>query len=170
MILVSACLLGEDCKYDGSNNKNEELTAIFAEEELVPVCPERLGGLTNPRPPAEIKGGTGEDVLMNKAKVVDEEGKDLTDEFLTGARETLEKAVANECKIAIFKAKSPSCGTEKIYDGTFSGATKEGVGVATALLERSGIKVFNENNLMEAKKVKEELEDAHSTISTRNPS
>ena len=157
MILVSACLLGENCKYDGSNNQNEELQAIFSEEELVPVCPERLAELPIPRPPAEIEGGTGEDVLQNQAQVVNKEGDDLTDRFLAGARQALEKAVDNDCKIAIFKARSPSCGSKQIYSGDFDGNKKEGVGVTTALLERAGIRVFNENNLMEAKEAREEL-------------
>lgn len=157
MILVSACLLGENCKYDGSNNQNKELQAIFSEEEFLPVCPERLAELPIPRPPAEIKGGTGEDVLQNKAQVVNKEGQDLTNEFLAGARQTLEKAVANDCQLAIFKARSPSCASKEIYSGNFDGSKKEGVGVTTALLQRAGIRVFNENNLMEAKEAKEEL-------------
>ena len=157
MILVSACLLGENCKYDGGNNETEEIRAIFDEEELVPVCPEKLGGLEIPRPPAEIQNGTGEEVLMKKAKVVNQEGVDLTEEFLAGARKTLEKSSANDCKLAILKARSPSCGSEKIYDGEFSGETKEGVGVTTALLKRAGIRVFNEDNLMKAKEAREEL-------------
>ncbi|MFO7819459.1 MAG: DUF523 domain-containing protein [Halanaerobacter sp.] len=170
MILVSACLLGEDCKYDGGNNETEEIRVLFDEEELISVCPERLGGLTIPRPPAEIQNGTGEDVLQNQAEVRDKEGQDLTDEFLAGARQTLEKAVANDCKLAIFKARSPSCGTEEIYDGSFSGEQKEGVGVTTALLERAGIRVFNEDNLMKVKEAKEELENEYSSVPTRDPS
>ena len=158
MILVSSCLLGENCKYDGGNNNNQQLQAIFADQEFIEVCPEQLGGLTTLRPPAEIKGGTGEDVLTQNAKVVDKEGKDVTEEFLIGARQTLEKAVDNNCKLAILKGRSPSCGSKQIYDGTFSGTTKAGKGVTTALLEKAGIRVFNEENLMEAKKAEEELE------------
>lgn len=157
MILVSACLLGENCKYDGGSNENEELQAIFAEEELVAVCPEKLAGLSIPRPPAEIKNGTGEEVLQNKAQVVNKEGEDLTNEFLAGARQTLEKAVDTGCQLAIFKSKSPSCGSKRIYSGDFDGSKKNGVGVTTALLQRAGIRVFNENNLMEAKEAREEL-------------
>ncbi|MGM0502939.1 MAG: DUF523 domain-containing protein, partial [Bacillota bacterium] len=101
MILVSSCLLGQDCKYDGGNNDNQELKALFSEEEFIEVCPEKLGGLEIPRPPAEIKGGTGEDVLINEAQVVNEEGVDLTEEFLIGARRTLKKAIDNNCNLAI---------------------------------------------------------------------
>ncbi|MGM0369462.1 MAG: DUF523 domain-containing protein [Bacillota bacterium] len=157
MILVSACLLGDNCKYDGTNSDNQQLQAIFNEKELVKVCPEKLGGLKSPRPPAEIKGGSGEDVLRNEAQVVSKEGENLTEEFLAGARKTLEKAVDNDCKLAILKARSPSCGSKMIYDGSFSGTTKEGKGVSATLLERAGIRVFNEENLLDAKKAKEEL-------------
>ena len=158
MILVSSCLLGENCKYDGGNTDNQELKALFSEEEFIAVCPEKLGGLKSPRPPAEIKGETGEDVLINEAQVVNEEGVDLTEEFLIGARKTLKKAIDNNCNLAILKARSPSCGSQEIYDGSFSGETKQGIGVTTALLQKAGIRVFNEENLMEAKKFKEELE------------
>ena len=157
MILVSSCLLGKNCKYDGGNNNHDQLQAMFDEQKFIEVCPEQLGGLTIPRPPAEIKGGDGEDVLTQNAQVVDKEVTDLTEEFLAGARQTLEKAIDNNCKLAILKARSPSCGSNQIYDGTFSGTTKAGVGVTTALLEKAGIRVFNEENLMEAKKAEEEL-------------
>ncbi len=108
-ILVSACLLGDNCKYDGSSNKNDELIKLLKDYEIIKVCPECLGGLSIPRIPAEIKN----DRIINK------EGIDVTNEYLLGAKKTLEIARRNNIKVAILKKNSPSCGSNKIYDGTF---------------------------------------------------
>ncbi|HSN58423.1 MAG TPA: DUF523 domain-containing protein [Clostridiaceae bacterium] len=141
MILVSACLCGTNCKYSGGNNLSGEVLRLLAEGKAIPVCPEQLGGLTTPRPTAEISGGTGADVLEGSAKVLTSSGADVTDNFTRGAREVLSIAKAAGAKEAILKAKSPSCGCGRIYDGTFSGKLVEGNGVTAELLIRNGIMV-----------------------------
>ncbi|GAB6099335.1 DUF523 domain-containing protein [Halanaerocella petrolearia] len=155
MILVSACLLGQNCKYNGGHNNNPKLKKLLAKEEIIPVCPERDGGLSIPRPSAEIKGGTGVDVLAGEAKVVDKFGKDVTGEFIKGAKNALQLARENNCQLAILKARSPSCGSARIYNGSFTEEKQEGQGVTTALLAREGIKVINEEELDKIEKVKE---------------
>jgi uncharacterized protein YbbK (DUF523 family) len=148
-LLVSACLLGELVRYDG-----EILSIcppILKEWEnrglVIPVCPEVAGGLPTPRPPAEIQVGDGKDVVAGEAKVIDINGKDVTNAFLSGAKEALRLAEENDVKFAILKARSPSCGSKQTYDGSFSGSLKEGQGVTAALLEKMGIRVFNENEI-----------------------
>jgi uncharacterized protein YbbK (DUF523 family) len=141
MILVSACLCGINCKFSGGNNLSGEVRPLLAEGKAIPVCPEQLGGLATPRPTAEISGGTGADVLEGRAKVLTSSGADVTDNFTRGAREVLSIAKAAGAKEAILKAKSPSCGCGRIYDGTFSGKLVEGNGVTAELLIRNGITV-----------------------------
>ncbi len=157
MFVVSACLLGKDCKYNGENNYSAEVKDFLSEYDYQTVCPECLGGLETPRPPAEIKNGDGEDVLKRTAKVINKEGNNVSDEFLAGARKSLELAVDSGAKLAILKARSPSCGVQKIYDGSFSGELKQGKGVTAEFLEKSGIKVFNENQLGIARELAEKL-------------
>lgn len=150
MILVSACLCGVNCKYDGGNNINERVLKLFREGKAVLVCPEQLGGQITPRPAHEIVNGTGADVLDGKCRVLGPEGDDdVTEEFIKGAKETLN--IAKECgaKVAILKARSPSCGCGRIYDGTFSGNKVLGNGVTAELLERNGIKVYSEEDEFE---------------------
>ena len=151
-ILVSACLLGEPVRYDGSDNEAEEdlLRAWRREGRLVSFCPEVAGGLGTPRPPAEIVGGDGEDVLEGEARVVTVDGDDVTDAFLEGARRALEAAREADADIAILKEGSPSCGSGYIYDGTFSGTKRDGPGITAAMLERHGIRVFSEDQLRAA--------------------
>lgn len=146
MIVISACLCGVDCKYNGGNNLNNKLFKFLKEEKAILVCPEQMGGLTTPRIPCEIMGGDGEDVLNGDAKVVNKEGKDCTKEFLKGAYEALKIAKKVNAKKAIFKAKSPSCGCGKIYDGSFSGNKIEGNGVTAALFLKNGIEIITEEN------------------------
>jgi len=141
MILVSACLCGTNCKYNGENNLNREVLQLLAEGKALPICPEQLGGMTTPRPAVEISGGTGADVLDGNARVVSSSGTDATENFIRGAREALNIARAACIKEAILKSKSPSCGCGRIYDGTFSGRVIEGNGVTAELLIRNGIKV-----------------------------
>ena len=147
MIVVSACLCGINCKYDGGNNLDERVLKLLKEGKAIPVCPEQLGGQETPRAPHEIVNGNGRDVLDGKAKILGPEGDDSTSEFLKGAYETLKIAKAVSANIAILKARSPSCGTSQIYDGTFSGTKRPGNGVTAELLLESGIKVFTEENL-----------------------
>ena len=141
-ILVSACLLGVNCRYDGGNSRDENAINRLKMDELIPVCPEEAGGLSTPRPPVEIVGGDGNDVLDGKAKVMTVDGEDKTEEFLKGARHALELAQSQGATCVILKAKSPSCGCGTIYDGSFSGTLISGDGVTTALLKRHGIEVI----------------------------
>lgn len=148
-VLISACLLGINCKYNGGNNLTPKLLELLKEHTLIPVCPEQLGGLTTPRKPSEIKQGDGSMVLAGKAEVKNNEGVVLTELFIKGAQETLKLAKLYQCTAAILKARSPSCGSGKIYDGTFSGAVKEGSGVAAQLLMDNGIIVMTEEDFEE---------------------
>lgn len=141
MQVVSACLLGVNCNFEGKNWLNPQLLDKFAKGGLFPVCPEVLGGLTVPRIPAEIVGGDGRDVLEGKARVVNLEDTDVTAEFVKGAHEVLKVAKAVGAQEALLIEKSPSCGCGLIFDGTFSGKLREGDGVTVALLKKNGIKV-----------------------------
>ena len=136
-ILVSACLLGENCRYKGDNCKNEKVVALKEENELIAVCPEVLGGLSTPRAPAE----------RVKEKVLANNGKDVTENYKKGAEIALEIAKENHIDYCIFKSKSPSCGCGMIYDGTFSGKTVYGNGVTTELFLKNGYRVVDENSI-----------------------
>jgi len=141
MILVSACLVGINCRYDGSNLFNSDLFKKVKEKGFIPVCPEQLGGLPTPRPCSSIKNGTGVEVIAGKARVVDFNGKDVTKEFLKGAQESLKIAKLLGVKKAILKENSPSCGV----DITHSNFKKvKGTGVFTAMLKNEGIKIISE--------------------------
>lgn len=133
-ILVSACLLGERCRYDGKSKPCDEVIKLNEKYNLIPVCPEVLGGLETPRTPCEIQND----------RVISADGIDRTIEYTTGAQIALEIAKENNCKVAILKSKSPSCGKGKIYDGTFSGTLTDGNGITAQLLSDYGIKVYNE--------------------------
>lgn len=136
-ILVSACLLGENCKYNGKNNKNENVIALGKNHTLVPICPECFAGLPIPRVPSEIKDG----------RVFSKKGVDLTEEFHDGAEKALYIAEEAGCQIAILKERSPSCGFGKIYDGTFSGNIVNGNGIAAQLLFDNGITIMGESQV-----------------------
>ncbi len=137
MVLVSACLVGVNCKYNGGNNYNEKIMELVKNGEAILVCPEQLGGLTTPRNPSEISNGK---VLMNN-------GHDVTSNFNRGAKEVLELAKRLNIKKAILKSKSPSCGHGLIYDGTFSGKKIIGNGITAQLLIDNGIEVITEDEL-----------------------
>lgn len=147
MYLVSACLLGLKTRYDGKSclTRGSPLIPLHS---LIPICPEQLGGLPTPRPPAEIQGGTGEEVLLGRASVVNRAGENVTRYFIKGARETLYLALLYRVKGVFFKDGSPSCGTTYIYDGSFQGLRCPGLGVTAALLANHGISVFNEKELL----------------------
>lgn len=147
MIIISACLCGVDCKYNGKNNYNEKAYELFKEGNALLVCPEQLGGLPTPRYPSEICIGNAEDVLKGRGKVINIQGEDMTLYFLKGAEETLKIANAAECKKAVLKSKSPSCGCGRIYNGKFQDILVEGNGVAAQLLQDNGIKVITELDL-----------------------
>ncbi len=145
-ILISACLLGGLFRYDGKQKKiDHDLVQKWeAQGRLVPFCPEVAGGLKTPRPSAEIVNGDGRDVLEQRAWVQTAAGKDVTREFIRGALLALDLIKTHSIKIAILKAKSPSCGTGYIYDGTFENRLVPGMGVATAVLKKNGVAVFSE--------------------------
>ena len=151
-VLVSACLLGERVRYHGGDAAfpSAVLDRWKGEGRLVPVCPEVAAGLPVPRPPAEIVGGDGHAVLTKAASVGDGTGADVTEAFLRGARVTLEAAVADGVRLAVFKDGSPSCGVTYVHDGSFRGQRGSGQGVTTALLSRAGIRVFSEGQLGDA--------------------
>jgi uncharacterized protein YbbK (DUF523 family) len=146
--LISACLLGIKCAWDGQNlYASDKVIQLLESEALVPVCPEQLGGLRTPRAPQEIQGGSGQDVLDGKCKVLNIDGEDVTQEFIAGAEEALKIARLFHIEEFIGKSRSPSCGCGQIYDGTFSRTLIRGDGVTTALLKRNGIKVVSEEDL-----------------------
>ncbi|MDK2918065.1 MAG: hypothetical protein PWQ37_798 [Candidatus Petromonas sp.] len=149
MILVSACLVGVNCRYNGKSSMNKNLIDFLMGKNYVIICPEQLGGLPTPRKPSEIVDGDGHDVLKGKTKVLDNEDRDVTGFFIKGAKETLKIADLYGAKTAILKANSPSCGSKKIYDGSFSGKLKDGKGVTAALLKENGILVLDEENYRE---------------------
>ncbi len=145
MILVSACLAGFPCSYDGEPRTIEKIKALVEAGEAFPVCPEELGGLPTPREIAEIVGGDGSDVLEGQAKVITRNGENVTQEFILGAYRVLEIAKKYEIFKAVLKANSPSCGVGLIYDGSFQGNLKKGDGVLVTLLKREGIKVVSDS-------------------------
>ena len=147
MILVSSCLLGERVRYDGNHQLNEKLLEYYAANEVIHACPELMGGLTVPREPAEIQDGDGCNVLDRKAKVVTVSGIDVTQAYIQGAEHMLNLCKENNVTTVILKENSPSCGSQKIYDGTFQSIKMNGQGVTTALLQRHGITVINEDEL-----------------------
>lgn len=140
MIIISACLLGISCRYDGHSKTAEELLEVLKGYNIVPVCPEQLGGLTTPRAPSEI-------VNQTPRCIKDKFGADVTDAFEKGARETVTIAKLVHAQAAILKERSPSCGCNFIYDGTFSGTTVPGQGVAARALRDAGISVYSEEEI-----------------------
>ncbi len=141
MYLVSSCLLGVNCRYDGKNNYNDRLFEYFKAAELMPVCPELIGGLSIPRKPCEITEN------QNGFKIYNINGKDMTDRFIRGAYKTLKIAEILNIKNTIFMERSPSCGVHKIYDGNFNNKLISGQGITTRILENNGIKVYSINEL-----------------------
>lgn len=140
-ILVSACLRGVPCRFDGRHKASPETEAAAAGREVVSFCPEVAGGLATPRRPAELVGGDGHDVLDGTARVVEDTGRDVTAEFVDGARRALAAARNGGCAEALLMPRSPSCGRGVVYDGSFTGELTPGDGVTAALLERNGIAV-----------------------------
>ncbi|GHE52489.1 hypothetical protein GCM10018785_22630 [Streptomyces longispororuber] len=140
-VLVSACLRGVPCRFDGRDTASAAVDAALAGRRAVPFCPEAAGGLPTPRRPAELVGGDGHAVLDGTARVVDDTGRDVTAAFVDGARRTLAAARRGGCAEAVLMPRSPSCGRGAVYDGTFSGELTAGDGVTAALLERNGVTV-----------------------------
>ncbi|MGD8191676.1 DUF523 domain-containing protein [Brevibacillus ginsengisoli] len=149
MILVSSCLGGMECRYNGTSSLVQRIQEWVKQEKAIMVCPELLGGFSTPREPAEIIDGTGQDVLDGKAKVIDQSGNDVTELYVKGAELTLELARKVEATHIVLKEFSPSCGTQTIYNGSFSHTKVPGEGVTSALLRREGFTVISENELGE---------------------
>lgn len=149
MILVSSCLAGLEVRYNGTHSLHKKIRELVEQNQAMTVCPELLGGFSTPREPAEIVGGTGEDVLDGMAKVVEHSGKDVTDLYIKGAYETLKIAQEVHATIVILKEFSPSCGSSMIYNGEFIGRKMTGNGVTAALLQRNGIQVISEEKIVE---------------------
>lgn len=147
MILVSACLLGIDCKYNGSNNDNAKVKEYLKNKAFVIACPEQLGGLTTPRDPSEIVKCDKDGIINENYKIISNKYVDVTRNFIKGANETLKIAKIYNCKEAILKDGSPSCGSNFIYDGSFTGNKIIGEGVTAKLLRENNIKVISENDL-----------------------
>ena len=139
MVLISACLLGVPCRHDGAALGLIELPAELGGRALLPVCPEELGGLCTPRPPAELSGGDGRSVLDGSARVVRADGADVTEAFLRGARSAAELAGRHGVRLACLKSKSPSCGVTRTHVG---GEVAPGMGVAAAALARAGLRLL----------------------------
>ncbi|SRR6266581_3426587 len=161
-ILISACLLGERVRHHGGDAalSDQILDRWRRERRLVPFCPEVAGGLSVPRPPAEIQGAGGPAVLAGTARVVTSEGADVTEAFRAGARAALDAALREGARIAVLKDGSPSCGSQTIYDGSFAGRRRPGAGVTAALLAERQVRVFNEHELEAAERCVAELENA----------
>ncbi len=136
-LLVSACLLGISCRYDGKSKPDHDVISLSEKYKLIPACAEELGGLSTPRIPAEIVG----------ERVLRYDGADVTQEYILGAQRVLDIAIENGCKVAILKSKSPSCGRGVVYDGSFTRTLKTGDGICARLLVENGIKVINEKEM-----------------------
>jgi uncharacterized protein YbbK (DUF523 family) len=148
-IMVSACLLGSKCRYDGTAKPHPEVTGLDREEfELIPVCPECLGGLPIPRQPAEIENGDGARVLAGASRVRNRRGDDYTPQFCAGARQVLELYREHRPELVVLKANSPSCGVGRIYDGSFNRQLRSGDGVTAALLREHGAVLVTEQNFL----------------------
>lgn len=148
-VLVSSCLLGCKVRYNGSdvNVEGKCFEQLSKNHEVIPFCPEVEAGLLIPRPSGEIQGGEGLDVLQGSAQVVEVDGVNVSDFFCRGAKMTLEKCIDEKISLAILNESSPSCGSSSIYDGSFNGVKKPGMGVTAALLNKNGIEVHSQHNV-----------------------
>lgn len=137
MILISACLVGINCKYNGKNNYNEKALELVKSGQAIPICPEQLGGLTTPRNPSEIK------TINNKRYVINNKNEDVTDEFVRGAKEVLKLAKELDVEKVILQSRSPSCGVGKIYSGNFDRKLVDGNGILAQMLIDNDIEVVD---------------------------
>ena len=136
-IMVSACLTGENCKYNGGNNRNDKVLKLMEGNEVIRICPEQMGGLPTPRAPSEIKDGT----------VISKDGRNVDAEFRAGAEKSLEAAMQTQPDLIVLQSRSPSCGVKQRYDGSFQGKLTDGPGVAAGLLIRHGFHVIDVEDL-----------------------
>jgi uncharacterized protein YbbK (DUF523 family) len=150
-ILVSACLMGYAVRYNASDKAliSDTLTRWRSEQRLVIHCPELAAGLNTPRLPAEIQGGSAEQVLTGAARIYESDGNDITQHYVLAAWLALRTAQEAHCRFALLTDGSPTCGSQRVYDGSFGGQQQPGQGVAAALLRQHGIKVFAESQLTE---------------------
>ena len=146
MYIISACLCGVNCKYNGLNNYNEKCNELFISGKAILVCPEQLGGLSTPRVPSELQDNTL-NIIKKNGKILNKDGEDVTENLLKGAREVATIAKKLNIKKAILKEGSPSCGVNYIYDGTFTGNKIKGNGITTELLKALDIEVISEEAL-----------------------
>lgn len=148
-MLVSACLLGDPVRYDGASKPldHDSLGELVASGRIIGFCPEVAGGLPVPRKPAEIQSGDGDDVIDGGSRVLTKDGDDVTDFFLSGAQQALDLCRQHGICVAVLTESSPSCGSSRVYDGSFGGIAVAGAGVTAALLRRHGIAVFNQHQL-----------------------
>ena len=138
--MVSACLAGENCKYNGGNNRNEKVLQLMKENEVITVCPEQMGGLPTPRVPSEVKDGV----------VIARDGRNVDKEFRDGAAKCLERAAEEKPDLIVLQSRSPSCGVKQRYDGTFSGTLMDAPGVTAQLLMENGFRCMDVEDLAES--------------------
>lgn len=136
-VLVSACLVGRNCKYNGGNNYSEKVMEFLKDKEVIEVCPEVLAGMPSPRPRVEILNG----------KLIDEFGNDVDEKYRNGVAKTLEQIQGQDIDLAILQSRSPTCGVKQIYDGTFSGKLLDGQGALAEALVKAGYKVMDLEDL-----------------------
>lgn len=148
--LISACLANIPVRYDGKAYNYEKIAQLIQTQQAITICPEVSGGLDTPRLAAEIIGGTAQDVLNRTAKVIDSQGNDVTAAFLDGAFKALEIAQKHQVSTVVLKENSPSCGTNFIYDGSFSGTKIVGLGIAAFLLKQYGFHVISEDDFLKS--------------------
>jgi uncharacterized protein YbbK (DUF523 family) len=151
-ILLSACLLGDPVRYDGKSKTlhNAALDQLLSQDRVISFCPEVAGGLAVPRAAAEIQAGDGAAVIAKQASVKTRDGTDVSEYFLSGARQALALCRQHGITVAVLTESSPSCGSGRIYDGSFTRSAITGSGVTAALLAQNGVKVFNQHQLEEA--------------------
>lgn len=147
MILVSACLIGKNCRYNGDNTLNKDIIAYLDGKPYLAICPETMGGLSVPREPVELVGGGGEAFWQGKALAKNKGGTDVSQQFAAGAKAVMDICQNNAIELAILKDGSPTCGNHLIYDGSFSSKKVPGNGVMAAILKSNGIKVISENDI-----------------------
>ncbi len=165
-ILVSACLMGFNVRYNGTKKGSLQQTLAYLQQEqrLVIHCPELAAGLPVPRSPAEIRDGNGKDVMGGAAQIVEDSGQDVTAHYQLAAWLALKTAQSEGCCAALLTDGSPTCGSQQIYDGTFSGVQRPGMGVTAALLEANGIRVFSHQQIAELVAFIEEREQTDDSM------
>ena len=151
-VLISACLLGKNCRYDGGHSHLQELDAL--DVDWVPVCPEEEGGLETPRSPSEMQC-SAENILNGTGSIVTNEGYDVTEKFIQGAEDSLKTGLRAGAECAILKSRSPSCGVGRVYDGSFENTLIDGDGIFSHLCQKSGINCISSDDLDKIKKTLE---------------